>query len=156
MLSIASLIPKLRADFPKLTFVAGDIFHWHPAKHTVTYVNDSHDVAALLHEVAHALLNHQGFKRDLELIEMERDAWRYAIEALAPRYGTSVSPDMAEDALDTYREWLHARSICPACTATGVQIKQHAYRCLACRSEWIVNDARQHALRRHLTKKHPR
>lgn len=155
MLSTASLVPKLIADYPQLTFLAGDVFHWHPETRTITYLEESHDIASLLHEVAHALLEHQDFKRDVELIEMERDAWRYAADTLAPRYHSVITPDIIEDSLDTYRDWLHARSTCPTCQATGVQIKQRLYRCLACRSEWTVNDARQHALRRHLTKKYP-
>lgn len=156
MLSTALLVPKLTTDFPDIAFVAGATFHWHPEKLTVTYVTASNDIDSLLHEVAHAILGHQDFKRDVELIEMERDAWRYATTTLAPRYGHTITPEIIEDSLDSYRDWLHARSTCPTCKATGIQTKQHTYKCLACMSEWTVNDARQHALRRHLTKKYPR
>lgn len=153
MPSITLLVSQLATDYPALTFAAGTQFHWQPEHRTVTYLETSDDTAALLHEVAHALLDHQDFKRDLALIEMERDAWEYARTTLAPRYQLIIEPDTIQDSLDSYRDWLHARSTCPACRATGVQIQQQTYRCLACRSEWTVNDARQHALRRHLTKK---
>jgi hypothetical protein len=153
MPSIASLVPKLTLDFPDITFSPGERFHWHPETQTISYIETSDDFASLLHEIGHAALGHTDFNRDIELIEMERDAWQYAVEILAPRYDMMINPATAEDALDTYRDWLHTRSICPACQATGVQIKQRMYRCMACRSEWTVNDARQHALRRHLTKK---
>lgn len=156
MHSIASLVPNLVSDFPDITFVSGERFHWHPETQTISYIETSDDFASLLHEVGHAALGHANFTRDIELIEMERDAWQYAVETLARRYDMAINPATVEDALDTYRDWLHARSICPACQATGVQIKQRAYRCMACRSEWTVNDARQHALRRHLTKKRSR
>ena len=153
---ITSLVKQLAVDYPVLTFTPGERFYWNPERQTIHYVRSSDDAASLLHEVAHALLVHQDFMRDVELVEMERDAWNYAVTALAPRYNLAIDPEAVQANLDTYRDWLHARSICPACSATGVQIKQRTYRCLACRSEWTVNDARQHALRRHLTKKHPR
>lgn len=156
MPSTTSLVPRLIVDFPDVTFTIGDSFHWHPETRVITYLADSDDPASLLHEVAHAHLDHQDFSRDIKLLEMERDAWQYAATTLAPRYDLAVDPDFIDEALDTYRDWLHARSTCPTCKATGMQIKQRAYRCVACRSEWTVNDARQHALRRHLTKKHPR
>lgn len=156
MPSITSLVNRLATDYPAITFAAGERFHWQPDTHTVSYPERSDDTASLLHEVAHALLDHQDFTRDIALIEMERDAWEYAVTTLAPRYQLGIAPELIQESLDTYRDWLHARSICPACHATGVQIQRHTYRCLACRSEWTVNDARQHALRRHLTKKRSR
>lgn len=151
---ITSLVSQLAADHPALAFTPGERFYWDPEHQTVYYLDPSDDTASLLHEVAHALLGHRDFMRDIELVEMERDAWNHAAAVLAPRHNLSIDPEIIQANLDTYRDWLHARSICPACSATGVQIKQRTYRCLACRSEWTVNDARQHALRRHLTKKH--
>lgn len=151
---ISSLVSQLAHDHPGLTFIPEDRFYWNPERRTIYYVEQSDDIASLLHEVAHGLLDHRDFMRDIELLEMERDAWEYASGTLAPRYHLSIDADIIQTHLDTYRDWLHLRSICPACQATGVQIKQRTYRCLACRSEWTVNDARQHALRRHLTKKH--
>lgn len=156
MLSISSLVSQLARDYPALTFTPGERFYWNPEHRTIYYVAQSNDAASLLHEVAHGILVHRDFIRDIELLEMERDAWDYASATLAPRYGITIDADAIQTNLDTYRDWLHMRSICPACHATGVQIKQRIYRCLACRSEWTVNDARQHALRRHITKKHSR
>lgn len=156
MPSITSLVSRLAADYPDMSFVAGERFHWQPDKRTVVYSEDSNDTASLLHEVAHGLLDHHDFTRDITLIEMERDAWEYAATTLAPQYQLNITPDVIQESLDTYRDWLHARSICPLCHATGVQIQRQRYRCLACKSEWTVNDARQHALRRHLTKKRSR
>lgn len=156
MPSITSLVSQLAADYPDISFSSGERFHWQPDTRSITYPKDSDDTASLLHEAAHALLGHQDFTRDIALIEMERDAWEYAITTLAPRYRLSIAPSLVQESLDTYRDWLHARSICPLCHATGVQIQRQTYRCLACGSEWTVNDARQHALRRHLTKKRSR
>lgn len=94
-------------------------------------------------------LGHQDYDKDIRLIQMERDAWAYATASLAARYNVDISDDTVQTALDTYRDWLHARSQCPSCQATGVQVKQHTYKCLACSRLWKVNEARLCALRRY-------
>jgi hypothetical protein len=147
---IISLADKLRQAYPAITFVEGDDFHWSPSNKTVTYLNDSNDQAApLLHELSHALLGHDDYKKDISLIEMERDAWQYAKDTLGPLYDQVISDDTIEDALDSYRDWLHARSTCPTCQATGIQTKKEEYKCLACHARWRVNEARICALRRY-------
>jgi hypothetical protein len=149
MLSITSLTDKLRRDHPKIAFVEGADFHWSPINRTVTYIPDAEDeTALLLHELSHALLGHQDYKKDISLLEMERDAWQYAKDTLGPSYDQVISEDTIENALDSYRDWLHARSTCPACQATGIQTKDE-YKCLACRGKWRVNEARICALRRY-------
>jgi len=149
MLSNTSLTDTLAQQFPEFSFVASDEFRWSPDSQTVTYDRASDDLAALLHELSHAILGHKDYKRDIELIGLERDAWRYASEKLAKAYRVTVSPDEIEDSLDTYRDWLHARSTCPRCQATGIQVKKHEYKCPACFQKWRVNDARVCALRRY-------
>ena len=146
--SITSLAAKLRIDYPGYTFKEGGDFRWSPQKKAIFYDARSNDSVTLLHELAHALLKHTDYRRDVELIAMERAAWEYAAQSLAPLYAVSVTVDQIEDALDTYRDWLHARSTCPSCGATGVQIKDHSYQCVACFTQWRVNDARSCALRR--------
>jgi hypothetical protein len=150
MPSITSLTDKLQRDYPDIIFVKGDDFHWSPSTKTVTYIQDVEDEAAsLLHELSHALLGHIDYKKDISLIEMERDAWQYAKDTLGQTYSQTISEDTIEDALDSYRDWLHARSTCPACQATGMQTKKEEYKCLACRTKWRVNEARICALRRY-------
>ena len=152
MPSISSLVNRLAADIPSVAFVAGDAFHWEPDTQTITYQAGGTDVADLLHEVGHALLAHTDYTRDVQLLAMERDAWHHARTILAPRYHLVIPESVVDDALDSYRDWLHARSLCPQCHATGVQSARHEYRCLACLTTWRVNDARQCALRRYPTK----
>ena len=149
MPSTTSLAKRLTKDYPKFHITSGDTFQWHPETATVTY-NPEGTAADLLHELAHGLLEHRDFTRDITLLEMERDAWRCA-SSLASQYEVVVSPDTVEDALDTYRDWLHTRSLCPECGATGIQSATHTYRCLACLTTWRVNDARRCALRRYKT-----
>lgn len=155
MASISSLLAALKHQYPDFVFAPGETFGWLPETHTITYVDGAMGAADLLHELAHALLGHQDFSRDINLLEMERDAWHLARTDLAPRHGAVISSEAVDEALDTYRDWLHARSLCPTCGATGIQSGRAVYRCLACLGNWRVNDARQCALRRHKTTKKP-
>ncbi len=160
MAKISWLISKLSSNYPPtgdtpLTFVVAESFGWNAPKRTIAYAPDAPDAPAfLLHELGHALLNHDHYQDDIHLLGMERAAWDKASE-LAPQYETTISDDIVEDALDTYRDWLHARSLCPHCNATGVQTATRQYRCLACNHTWHVNEARTCALRRYDTKKRP-
>lgn len=149
MRSISSLATKLSLDFPQFSFSAGEDFHWSPSTSTIFYDPTSRDSTALLHELAHGLLGHSDYSRDISLLGMERDAWEYARGTLGPRYKVSMTDEHIEAALDTYRDWLHARSTCPDCRATGVQSDKQQYTCLVCRTKWRVNDARLCHLRRY-------
>jgi hypothetical protein len=151
MAKITSFVAKLKADFPGVALEASDDFYWAPATSTVYFNPDSplSGRATLLHEMAHALLDHRHFERDIDLLKIERAAWDYARDTLAPRYGVTIEDDTVEDMIDTYREWLHARSKCPSCTMTGIQTVGSTYYCLGCNHSWKVNDARRCGLKRY-------
>ncbi len=149
MPSIISLASKLSSDFPQFTFTASDTFRWDPTEKTVHYSNSSDDTSALLHELAHALLDHTSYNRDISLLRIEAEAWALATNQLSQVYHVVIADSTVQDALDTYRDWLHARSTCPTCRATGVQTTQYSYRCVVCSSKWKVNEARTCALRRY-------
>ena len=152
MPSTHSLLPKLQKDYSQLLFTASDRFAWSPGEHTVFYDKvDTSNTSLLLHELAHGLLGHHDYSKDVELVAMEGQAWDKALE-LAPQYSVKITDDIVQDSLDTYREWLHARSTCPECEATGYQSGQNLYTCVACAHEWRVNEARLCALRRYSTK----
>jgi hypothetical protein len=146
------LLPKLEKDFSAFHFTPATEFRWSPDEMTIYYDEQARDDPTLLHELAHAVLDHKEYVKDIGLIELERDAWEYARNTLAPAYDVVIEEDVIQDSLDTYRDWLHARSTCPRCDATGLQIKKSDYRCIACGSTWRVNDARSCALRRYKTK----
>ena len=153
MQSTISITTKLRTDFPQFLFVDSDIYSWSPQTNTVFLNVNSTDHEELLHEVAHGLLGHQTFKRDIELLAMERDAWNYAQNNLALKYlSRRIDDSIIQESLDSYRDWLHARSMCPSCRASGLQIAKNTYRCLACTTTWKVNDARNCAIRRYTIK----
>ena len=141
---------QVTSAFPAIHFVSGEEFRWSPTEQTIFYnVEDPHGDERLLHELAHALLNHSRYDRDIELIALERDAWHHAKTVLAPQFETSIASDAIEDDLDTYRDWLHARSTCPSCGATGVQTATKQYTCVSCQTVWHVNEAISCGLKRY-------
>lgn len=151
MAKTSSLKNKLVADFPTVHFVESDDFYWSPSTKTVHYgtISSVQDELTLLHEAAHAVLDHRQFNRDIELLKIEREAWDYVSEVLAPQYGLTVDTAAIEDMIDTYREWLHARSQCPRCSLTGIQTDTSLYHCLGCAQDWRVNEARRCGLKRY-------
>lgn len=123
---------------------------WEPLDRTIRYCEGCTD-AELLHELGHALEGHSDYSRDIILLGLERDAWRRA-RAIARTYGIVIDDDTIDHHLDTYRDWLHARSTCPVCDASGIQTAAKLYECLACRAKWSVNEARSCGLQRHQLK----
>ncbi|NCO10284.1 hypothetical protein GW746_02560 [Candidatus Saccharibacteria bacterium] len=149
-----SLLNSLQRDFPHITFRESDAFSWSPTEKAVSYSPTDPDADALiLHELSHAILGHEEYPKDVALLAMETAAWDHA-KGLADTYKVVVEDDTAEANLDTYRDWLHARSTCPACKATGYETTPRTYSCVACSGSWTVNEARLCALRRY--KIHPR
>lgn len=130
-------------------FTSGETFMWSPDKKTIFYrpAKQIEDIWSLLHEIAHAELGHTTFGLDIELVSHEAQAWKHATAVLAPRFNLIIDGDYVEDHLDTYREWMFARSACPTCGQTGLQT-QNTYRCINCRCSWRTNEARLCALRR--------
>ncbi len=153
MPSIHSLLPKLSTDFPKLSFAPGELFSWSPSQQTVFYSeSDPENVTLLLHELSHGLLEHRRYSKDIELLAMETAAWDKTLD-LAQKYDIELGEDIAEQNLDTYREWMHARSTCPNCDASGYQTKKDTYSCVACGETWRVNEARLCGLKRYTVSK---
>ncbi len=151
MPSITSLLEALRHDYPDITLEEGVAFEWSPRDRIITYdTGSSTAVEQLLHELAHAELGHMSYERDIELIAHERDAWHRAKTTLASRYNVVIADDIIDDNMDTYRDWMHSRSVCPRCEANGLQTGAHTYTCVMCRSTWEVNDARQSRLYRRI------
>lgn len=143
------LVKQLQKDFPALHFAPGDIFYWSSSTQTIHYsdINSPDDIYCLFHELAHGLLGHTLYKRDIELLRLETEAWRHATH-IAATYSYKISESYAQDALDSYSHWLFERSHCPACGHTGMQQTKNTYQCINCRCLWRVNDAKICALRR--------
>lgn len=144
-----SLLNQLKTTYPTVTFVESDDFQWSPRLNTVEF-DPAHELAdsLLLHEVGHSILNHNDYSKDVTLLSMETDAWE-AAKKIAPDVQVPIDDDDVQDHLDTYRDWLHARSTCPRCEANGYQNGVRLYACVACGHSWRVNEARTCALRRY-------
>ena len=148
MPSTISLIKRLKTDYPQFVYKKASNFLWSHSDNTIYYTCENDDCSFLFHELSHAILNHTDYDRDVELIAIEREAWGNA-KKIAENYGIEINDGFIQSNLDTYRDWLHKRSTCPECRATGLQIKKHIYKCLACCHDWRVNDAKTCALRRY-------
>lgn len=149
----ANYLKILSKTYPDISFNVGPVFKWSPETKTVyvPQLETVEDVYVLLHETGHAVLHHNDYIQDIQLIKLERQAWNVAVQQLAPQLHVMIDKNFIEDSLDTYREWLHARSLCPYCYINGVQRSQCEYYCLNCKTSWKVNDARQCQLRRYVS-----
>jgi hypothetical protein len=140
-----ALIHKLQVRFPQLRFTPGQQFCWSPETGEIFYKTAARGRQAqwsLLHETGHALLEHQNYKADFELLRLEIAAWERARE-LAGDVGVNIDEDHIQDCLDTYRDWLYKRSICPTCTNKCLQQDDYRhYRCFNCHTVWRVSASR--------------
>jgi hypothetical protein len=139
------LIARLEVEFPSLRFTPGRQFYWSPETAEIFYKSKSAGKRAtwsLLHETGHALLGHQGYEADFELLRLEVAAWEKAKE-LAQSLEIEIDEDHIQDCLDTYRDWLYKRSICPNCTTKCLQQGDFVhYRCFNCHTTWRVTASR--------------
>ncbi len=140
------LVSTLAATYPKLKFVAAESFYWCPETSEVFYdQNRGEDATAgwsLLHETSHALLGHSSYEADIELLHLEVAAWSHAVK-IASMYGVAIDNDYIQDCLDTYRDWLYRRSVCPGCGTQCLQADETShYRCYNCHTRWHVSPSR--------------
>lgn len=126
--------------FPELKFERGKSLMWNPTSASITFpsANSIDVVFGLIHEIAHAKLGHHSFQHDIELLKMERDAWNQASEIAVSKFGLKIDADYIEDCLDSYRDWLYKRSLCPQCHLSGFQVNNHEYSCPHCQIDWKV------------------
>lgn len=137
------LLAKLRHDFPTLQFEEGAVASWSPRHNRVSYCTTDPDAAvcSLLHELGHALRNHQDYSSDISLVRKESEAWDSARD-LATKYQINIDDNHVQECMDTYRDWLYKRSTCPDCGAHGLQQSKALYCCSNCQSTWMVSSAR--------------
>ncbi len=138
-----AFISKLQQDYPALRFTEGPVASWSPQAKTIYFAtaDQESDIWSVLHELGHALLGHQTYQSDADLLQKEAEAWSQAI-SISKKYEVSISPEHVQDCLDTYRDWLHKRSMCPNCGSHGLQQNKALYRCLNCQDQWKVTNAR--------------
>jgi len=140
----AIFLEKLGNDYPQFCFKAGKQEYWSPKTNTITF-NPKRKFAELsysvLHELAHALLEHKNYQSDFELLKMEAEAWELAAMT-GKKYGVKIDYEHIQNCLDTYRDWLHRRSTCPTCGMHVLQSDISTYRCFNCQTAWKVSAGR--------------
>src|ERR1700685_747138 len=95
-------VSKLSKDFPGFRFVAGTVSCWSPAKQEIIYNPSKASSASrwsVLHEVGHALLGHESYRSDFELLKLEAAAWDKAQE-LEKKYGQKINTEHIQNCLD--------------------------------------------------------
>lgn len=137
-------IALVAKDYPQFKFTPGSQEHWSPRTNTITYSESEAPGElryGLLHELAHALLGHDTYNSDFELLKLEVQAWDTAVK-IGKKYGIKLDNDHIQDCLDTYRDWLHRRSKCPACGMHVLQKDSNSYQCFNCGTAWQVSPRR--------------
>jgi hypothetical protein len=133
-------ITNLSQDYPDFKFKVGTQEHWSPKTNTITF-NPDRPCYGVLHELAHAILSHNTYQTDFELLKMESDAWDLAI-VIGQKYQIMIDGDHIQNCLDTYRDWLHRRSTCPSCGTHVLQSNSSNYHCYNCQTSWHVSTGR--------------
>lgn len=144
--AMKNLVKQLEVHYPDISFQESETFLWNPKQKSVYYdpeETSEHARWSLLHELAHGLLKHADYETDMELLLMEATAWEYAIE-LQKKHDPQnpINNEHIQNCLDTYRDWLHSRSICPECDQVGLQEDKHRYKCINCLQTWHVSSKR--------------
>ncbi|MBQ5812095.1 TFIIB-type zinc finger domain-containing protein [Candidatus Saccharibacteria bacterium] len=127
------LTEKLKKDYPDLRFKEGRKFAFRPPRTIVIGPEEPGAELLLLHEVGHAISGHRDFDVDVKRLKMEVEAWEKARD-LANNYGVEFSEEVMEAELDSYRDWLHQKSRCPACGLTRFETPDGQYHCPRCES----------------------
>lgn len=139
------ILSALKKLAPKASFEEHDSFYWSPETQVVAFkaadLEYDEGIWCLLHETAHAQLAHTNYETDFALLTLEVAAWEEA-KILGKQLDITIDNEHIQDCLDTYRDWLHRRSTCPACGTVGLQQSPTNYRCHNCNDEWSVTSER--------------
>lgn len=133
MPSLNKLVARLRQDYPELNITSGECAKFTPPR-SIFYAKDTTPIE-LLHELGHYLIKRTSYTSDIELVRIESEAWAKA-EDLCKTYGVKWDDDLAQDRLDTYRNWLHVVSLCINCQLAGYQDETGIYHCPLCGKKW--------------------
>ena len=129
--SWAEFLSQLEKNYSDFKFVEGRKFAFRPPRTIVFNSSEKRGDLLILHEIGHALSGHRFFGTDVERIKMEVKAWEKARE-LAKIYRIDFDEKLAQEELDTYRDWLHKKSRCPNCGLTRFQTQDSVYHCPNC------------------------
>lgn len=131
MENFTNLLNQLKTKFPQFSFKNGKKFAYRPPKTIIIGHYEPKAELLLLHELGHALLGKNTFKTDVERLKIESEAWDKA-KSLADDLKIPFDEDFAENKLDSYRNWLHQKSLCKKCHLTRYQTEDGKYHCPHC------------------------
>lgn len=127
-----NFLEKVKTKYPIYHFHFGKKFSFRPPKSIyLGSPNDSNFEMLTLHELAHAELGHFSYKTDIERIKMEVSAWE-TTKKLCQEFNIPFNSSLSEEELDSYRNWLHQKSLCKKCKLTRYQTPDGTYHCPHC------------------------
>ncbi|MBQ6130088.1 hypothetical protein IJI72_00065 [Candidatus Saccharibacteria bacterium] len=130
-----AFLNKIITAFPDLVFKPNKKFTFRPKKTIYYEIKNDHFPLLLLHETAHALLNHYSFDTSLERLTIERDAWEKT-RSLCKKFAQPFDEDFAEANLNTYRDWLHQKTLCKVCGLTCLEVSSTTLFCPFCQKTY--------------------
>lgn len=131
---LITLLHQIFQDYPNFQFKFGSKFSFRPPR-TITLGPPQPNYGLLaLHELGHALCKHKDYKLHVQRLKIESEAWETAKSLCLkhPHYQIVFDSDFAQSQLDTYRDWLHQKSLCPRCQLTRFQSSNGNYHCPRC------------------------
>lgn len=130
-----AFLDTIKTAYPEFTFRPGRKFLFRPKK-TICYLEaDDNFRLLLLHELAHALLGHFSYDKSLERLQIERDAWEKTRE-LCEKHSVPFDESIAETELDTYRDWVHQKTLCKTCGLTCLEVSPESLYCPFCQKTY--------------------
>jgi hypothetical protein len=131
----------------------GDVFSFNSSSKTITYIPEELEnedgSLALLHEIAHMNLGHFSYNYDVELLELEHEAWEET-RKLAKKYSIDIDEEHIRECLKSYDEWLEKRAACPKCGEYSLQKNKSTFGCFVCDCYWQVNERKDKEVRKHI------
>ena len=137
-----AFLVEVSHEFPQFSWRLSNRFKFKPEKTIYIDVKTAYPPLYFslqtLHELGHALCKHKDYITDVRRLKMESEAWEKARELIsshkkwASQYGIFYDEEFAEGELDSYRDWLHARSKCKKCGLTRYQKKTGEWVCPRC------------------------
>ncbi|MBR5389409.1 hypothetical protein IK146_02525 [Candidatus Saccharibacteria bacterium] len=126
-----AFLNMLQESYPDYVFKPGRKFLFRPPKSIYYLESDENFRLLILHELAHALLGHYTFDRSLERLQIERDAWAKTRE-LCQLHSIPYDDNLAETELNTYRDWVHQKTLCKRCGLSCLEVSSESLYCPFC------------------------
>ncbi len=140
--SLDIILQHIKTNHSNVTYKKSNKSYWDPLSQTIFHnPNKNYAEVTLLHELGHAINQDKQYKYDTDLLKMELQAWQQA-NKISKKLAIDIDKNYIEDCMDSYRNWLHARSKCPNCSQNSIQNSELKYVCLNCGCTWQTSRER--------------